>query len=288
MRAVQQSMTMAMAVNMASSSSGFAAPGGNGPPISSQPPAGQYVSSNHPSRYQQSQQHTSGSNSNGTSSLGNVRQHRKRRANSNAIDGAANSSGSTAGSRSSANHLSGDMIRRLRQQQQKAQETKSKPNLSNSTNPIPCPSNNTNKSNNSHSTYKAPSPMYGHSFINHDDDVRGIAYSRPPPLIEIDSPLKGLSKLTSSNVVAPPNAIAPSSLKMDQNNRPGFVTNASRYNTMPLNKDFRQESPQSAERNSSGFRNFQGIQKHQIISYIHSLRLVSFLYYQLFIKLIQS
>ena len=86
MRAVQQSMTMAMAVNMASSSSGFPSPVGNAPPISSQNHVGQFVSSNHPSRYPQGQ-HPSGSNSNGTSSIGNIRQHRKRRANSNAIEG---------------------------------------------------------------------------------------------------------------------------------------------------------------------------------------------------------
>ena len=87
MRAVQQSMTMAMAVNMASSSSGFASPGRNGQPISSQNPVGQYVSSNQPSRYPPGQQHPSSNINNGTSSIANIRQHRKRRANSNAIEG---------------------------------------------------------------------------------------------------------------------------------------------------------------------------------------------------------
>ena len=171
----------------------------------------------------------------------------------------SNSSVAATGSRSSANHLSGDMIRRLRQQQQKAQETKSKANSSNSTNAISCPSNNTNKSSNTHSTYKAPSPIYGHSFINPEDDVRGIAYSRPPPLIEIDSPLKGLSKLTPTNVVAPPNAIAPSSLKLDHDSRLALGTGSSRYTPLQMNKEFRQESPPSISRNSSGFRQFQGI-----------------------------
>ena len=156
------------------------------------------------------------------------------------------------------------MIRRLRQQQQKAQETKSKPNSSHSTNPIPCPPNPTNKSNTNHPAYKAPSPVYGHSFLNHDDDMRGIAYSRPPPLIEIDSPLKGLSKLTSSNVVAPPNAIAPSSLKMEQDNRVGLGVNSSRYGPLQMNKDFRQESPPSAARHSSVHRNVQGTGKSTI------------------------
>ena len=86
MRAVQQSMTMAMAVNMASSSSGFASPGRNGPPISSQNPVGQYVSSNHSSRYPPGQQHPSSNTNNGNSSIGYIRQNRKRRANSNAIE----------------------------------------------------------------------------------------------------------------------------------------------------------------------------------------------------------
>ena len=170
----------------------------------------------------------------------------------------SSSSGSTPGSRSSANHLSGDMIRRLRQQQQKAQETKSKPNSSHSTNPLQCPSNTTNKSSIVHSTYKAPSPLYGHSFINEEEDMRGITYSRPPPLIEIDSPLKGLSKLTSSNVVAPPNAIAPSSLKLDQDSQIGLDANSTRYGPLQKSREFRQESSSYTARHSSGFPNFQG------------------------------
>merc|ERR1712226_867129 len=129
------------------------------------------------------------------------------------------------------------------QQQQKAHETKSKPTASNSTNAISCPSSNTNKSSNTHTTYKTPSPIYGHSFINPEEDVRGIAYSRPPPLIEIDSPLKGLSKLTSSNVVAPPNAIAPSSLKLDHDSRSAFGTGSPRYTPLQMNKELRHESP---------------------------------------------
>ena len=150
------------------------------------------------------------------------------------------------------------MIRRLRQQQQKAQETKSKPNSSHSTNPLQCPSNTTNKSSIVHSTYKAPSPLYGHSFLNQEEDMRGITYSRPPPLIEIDSPLKGLSKLTSSNVVAPPNAIAPSSLKLDQDTQIGLDANLTRYGPLQKSREFRQETSSCTARHSSGFPNFQG------------------------------
>ena len=180
----------------------------------------------------------------------------------------SSSSGSATGSRSSANHLSGDMIRRLRQQQQKALETKSKPTASNSTNAISCPSSNTNKSSNTHTTYKAPSPIYGHSFINPEEDVRGIAYSRPPPLIEIDSPLKGLSKLTSSNVVAPPNAIAPSSLKLDHDSRSAFGTGSPRYTPLQMNKELRHESPPSISSHPSGFRQFQGIVIYKITNIV--------------------
>ena len=84
MRAVQQSMTMAMAVNMASSSTGFVSPVGGGPPISSQNAASQYVPASHSSRYPPSQPTNSSSNG---SAANNIRHSRKRRANSNAIEG---------------------------------------------------------------------------------------------------------------------------------------------------------------------------------------------------------
>ena len=106
MRAVQQSMTMAMAVNMASSPPSFMSPVGSGSAVQShnpqhqQPPSlvpithqslpkdggvtqTQPVPGNHSSRYSTSQQFST--NNVGSSST-NSRQNRKRRANSNATD----------------------------------------------------------------------------------------------------------------------------------------------------------------------------------------------------------
>ena len=86
MRAVQQSMTMAMAVNMASSTSGFVSPVGGGQPVTSKNPASQYVSANHSSRFQTSQQVPCNSNSNTGNTMTNAKHSRKRRVNSNALE----------------------------------------------------------------------------------------------------------------------------------------------------------------------------------------------------------
>ena len=152
------------------------------------------------------------------------------------------------------------MIRRLRQQQQKSHDTKAKSNTAAVTNVASCPSSSTTSRNsNSHSTYTTSSPVYGHTFTNPEEDGRAIPYTRPPPLIEIESPLKTLSKLTSSNVIAPPNAIAPSSLKSRNDNRFGYlVDKSSRAIPTKVNKDFRLESSQSTSTQSAGYPRFQG------------------------------
>ena len=85
MRAVQQSMTMAMAVNMAhSSSTGFAPPVESGPSTqcASTTPL---MSGNHASRYPPPPQQPT-SHSNTGSTVSSIRHSRKRRANSNAIE----------------------------------------------------------------------------------------------------------------------------------------------------------------------------------------------------------
>ena len=153
------------------------------------------------------------------------------------------------------------MIRRLRQQQQKSHDTKAKSITSTVTNVTPCSSNSTiSRNSNSHSTYTTSSPVYGHALTDPEEEGRAISYTRPPPLIEIESPLKGLSKLTSSNVIAPPNAIAPSSLKSRSDNRFGYVIDkSSRFVPTKVNKDFRPESSRSTSRQSAGYPYFQGI-----------------------------
>ena len=170
----------------------------------------------------------------------------------------SNSSSSNVGSRSSSNHLSGDMIRRLRQQQQKTQDVKIKPAATTS---VACPASNNSAMRNtiSHSTHPRASSSYGHSISSIPEDVgharaspsyghsissipedvgRVSSYPRPPPLIEIESPLKGLSKLTSDGIVAPPNAVAPSSL---QHNRLGhsspYSYGSSRLSLSKMSKD---------------------------------------------------
>ena len=104
MRAVQQSMTMAMAVNMASSPTGFVTPVGGGPAVSSQNPAHQqplsflpitspnvsqdeanqtqYVPAGQSSKYPASQPSNIGTGN----TINNIRHSRKRRANSNATE----------------------------------------------------------------------------------------------------------------------------------------------------------------------------------------------------------
>ena len=85
MRAVQQSMTMAMAVNMAhSSSTGFAPTVESGPSTqcASTTPL---MSGNHASRYPPPPQQPT-SHSNTGSTVSSIRHSRKRRANSNAIE----------------------------------------------------------------------------------------------------------------------------------------------------------------------------------------------------------
>ena len=153
------------------------------------------------------------------------------------------------------------MIRRLRQQQQKSHDTKSKSIPSAVTNVTPCSSNSTTSRNsNSHSTYTTSSPVYGHTFPNPEEEGRAISYTRPPPLIEIESPLKGLSKLPSSNVIAPPNAIAPSSLKSRSDSRFGYVVDkSSRFIPTKVNKDFRPESSRYNSTQSAGYPHIQGI-----------------------------
>ena len=85
MRAVQQSMTMAMAVNMAhSSSTGFAPPVEGGPP-STQCASTPLLSGSHAPRYPPPPQQPT-SHSNTGSTVSSIRHSRKRRANSNAIE----------------------------------------------------------------------------------------------------------------------------------------------------------------------------------------------------------
>ena len=84
MRAVQQSMTMAMAVNMAhSSSTGFATPVESG--SSTQCASTTLMPGNHASRYPPPPQQPT-SHSNTGSTVSSIRHSRKRRANSNAIE----------------------------------------------------------------------------------------------------------------------------------------------------------------------------------------------------------
>ena len=158
------------------------------------------------------------------------------------------------------------MIRRLRQQQQKAQEPKHK-NSSNSNTGNTMPSSSSNNAQpiinnfNSYATYRVASPKYGHTLTTPDEDRRTDAsFSRPPPLVEIETPLKGLSRMTSSGVVAPPNAIAPSSLQqLSRDNRNVYTPGSSRYTPSKLNKESRVESPMSSSKHSSGYRQLQGI-----------------------------
>ena len=130
------------------------------------------------------------------------------------------------------------MIRRLRQQQQKTQDVKIKPAATTS---VTCPASNHSATRNtiSHSTHPRASSSYGHSISSIPEDVgRVSSYPRPPPLIEIESPLKGLSKLTSDGIVPPPNAVAPSSL---QHNRLGrsspYGYGSSRLSLSKMSKD---------------------------------------------------
>ena len=150
------------------------------------------------------------------------------------------------------------MIRRLRQQQQKTQDVKIKPAATTS---VTCSDGNSSamRNINSHSTHTRASSSYGHSISSIPEDVgharaspsygqsissipedvgRVSSYPRPPPLIEIESPLKGLSKLTSDGIVAPPNAVAPSSL---QHNRLGrsspYGYASSRLSLSKMSKD---------------------------------------------------
>ena len=172
--------------------------------------------------------------------------------------------GTSVGSRSSANHLSGDMIRRLRQQQQKSQDPKLKSITSTGTNVTSCPPSNHSsvRNSNSHPTYTTSSPLYGHTFTTaQGEDGRAVSYTRPPPLIEIESPLKGLSKLTSPSVVPPPNAIAPSSLKLNRDSRSlyGGAGGSSRYTPTKMSKDFRLESPPfNSTHSAASYQPFQG------------------------------
>ena len=150
----------------------------------------------------------------------------------------SNSSSSNVGSRSSSNHLSGDMIRRLRQQQQKTQDGKMKPAATTS---VTCPasSNSALRNTISHSTHPRASSSYGHSISSIPEDVgRVSSYPRPPPLIEIESPLKGLSKLTSDGIVAPPNAVAPSSLQHNRlSHSSPYGYGSSRLSLSKMSKD---------------------------------------------------
>ena len=140
------------------------------------------------------------------------------------------------------------MIRRLRQQQQKLQEPKTKS--------IPSTSENTTssssvvsldvsiRSTSYQSNYTTSSPLYSHALGNINEDGQAVSYSRPPPLIEIESPLKGLSKLTTSGVVAPPNAIAPSSEQSNRDINTQYNSAASlRLATSKPNTESRLESP---------------------------------------------
>ena len=153
------------------------------------------------------------------------------------------------------------MIRTLRQQQQKSHDTKAKSIVSTVTNVTSCPSNiTTSRNSNIQSTYTKSSHSYGHTFTNPEDEGRAMAYTRPPPLIEIESPLKGLSKLTSSNIIPPPNAVAPSSLKSRSDDRYGYVVDkSSRCITTKVNKDLKLESSRTTSAQPAGYPQFQGV-----------------------------
>ena len=171
-----------------------------------------------------------------------------------------NSHVSGIGGRSNSNHLSGDMIRRLRQQQQKHQESTPKPVSSTGSTVSSAFLNDvSSKSSSAHLTQKSYDSCNSSLPQTSNTDGRVVDRSKPPPLVEIESPLKGLSKLTSSSVVPPPNAVAPNCLDRNRDVR-------SRPNAAPLRfsassrlqRDTRPASPMSPAINTASHQAREG------------------------------